>query len=168
MRELYRGLSGADVQRWGRFLIREGHLPNWRGRTFDAELEAATRSFQRGSQLEASGRADGNTLAAALAEGLLDPHLDDPADHSAPALKGTALTILIPIVVALIVGIFGGIGALVNWQSNIDVEREKLKSSIILQASNSTDRNQVISNLSFFKRLEFIDVEDEILIGYTR
>lgn len=84
MRELGLGMSGADVKRWERFLVRAQALESMPSSFFGPEVATATKAFQKAFDLETTGRADASTLGQALQQGLLDHELDEPAEVGNP------------------------------------------------------------------------------------
>jgi len=139
MREMTLGMSGRDVARWERFLVRARHLDSTPTGFFGPKVAAATEAMQKANGLALTGRADSATLAVGLGQGLLDPALDDPPapaqvrvrQESGWAGKGPLM-----VAIAAAAGSFvTSVG--VEWfknQANIDAEREKLRSSLIQQA----------------------------------
>jgi hypothetical protein len=164
VRELSLGTTGPDVARWERFLLRAGHLSAAGRGTFDQTTETATRAFQVAKGLSSTSRADGVTLARALEGGLLDAILNGDEAPKEAATRRTDWTVFVPLMVAVLGGLFAAIVALLNSRNDIEknlvIEREKLRSSIVLQAIGTNDPSRSVANLRFFNRLGFLDLDE--------
>ena len=164
MREMERGANGPDVARWERFLLARGHLARVGAGIFDEVTEAGTRKYQTASSISETGRADAQTLARGLIEGFIDSNLDEKKSAIDEVKKRTDWTVLIPILIAIFGGLVTASVAVFNARSDaqktLTVERERLRSSIILQAIRTDDSAKSLANLRFFAQLGFIDLDD--------
>jgi hypothetical protein len=172
MRELHLGMTGPDVSQWERFLVAREVLARPGTGTFDAETRSATQAYQRAASIEPTGRADAPTLARAVADGLLDAALEELPPPRPPAAKRVDLTVLIPVLVAVVGGLFTAGVAILNArntaQNTLAAEREKLRSSIILAAIRTEDTAQSLANLKFFADLGFIELDADRLARFER
>jgi hypothetical protein len=99
--------------------------------------------------VEQIGKADGKTLARAMEQGLLDPALDAANDGpKVPPKRQTEWTVFVPLMVAVVGSVFAaGVSILTSSrdaETTLAAEREKLRSSIILQAIRTDDATQPI------------------------
>ncbi|MBK1657773.1 peptidoglycan-binding domain-containing protein [Paracraurococcus ruber] len=183
MRELSLGMSGVDVRRWERFLVRARTFDKAPTGFFSSDLAAATECYQRASGLEPTGGADAATLGLALQQGLLDRDLDEPANASEPvASKTSRWTVMGPVIVAAAAAVgtfFTSLGVeFVKYQSGLEAERAKLQNLLIQQAlrvetsagtaawRNNEAQLEVVSRLRGYVRLGLIKMEPATLEAF--
>jgi hypothetical protein len=179
MRVLTLGVSGNDVSRWERFLTRAGFLEDRPSGFFSPAVAKSTEAFRDTNGLAKTGKADEQTLAAALGQGLLDTSLDEPSPPDAEE-KGSNWAGNGPLFVAIAAAVGTVLtGVAVEWaknDANIAAEREKLRSSLIQQAMQiaptpngtvSWTRGQaqleVVSRLEAYVRLGLVDLPQKTL-----